>query len=169
MRSLWFLLTFLALLVPGLASAHIIPLDVTVSRVGQQVQASVHSPDGIRVSGVRLFVQLGGGTPRPFTETVAGTYMAAVGRAAPSGPVTLLDRTFPQEGSQASATLSWPPQQPVTLRLPARPVVRPPAGLTPSLLIAVGLSLLAAALSWRFLRTAGALKPDPDGTPEKGE
>lgn len=169
MRPLRSLLTLLALVTPGMGSAHIIPLDVTVSRVGGQVQARVLSPDGVRVGGVRLFVQLGGGTPRPFTETVAGTYLAAVGEAAPSGPVTLLDRTFPQEGSQASATLSWPPRRPVTLRLPARPLVRPPAGLTPSLLVAVGLALLAAALSWRFLRTAGALKPDPDGTPEKGE
>lgn len=150
----------LALLWPGVAAAHVIPLDVTVSRAGALLQARVLSPDGQTVRGVKLYYQLAAGSPQPFRETVPGVYSAPVGALARPGKVTILDRTFPREGSQASAVVAWPPVQPLILRLPAARPAGVPPGFTPALVAALLLTLGFAGLCWRALRTAGR-RPEP--------
>lgn len=145
----------------GTVAAHIIPLDVTLSQASGQVQARILSPDGQAVSGVRLFYQLADESPQPFREAGVGLYTAAPGASRSSGPVTLLDRTFPQEGSQASVSSNWPPAAPLTLHLPPAPLLAAPAGVTPAVLVAVVIALGFAAACWHWLRSAGRGK-SPD-------
>lgn len=150
----------LALLWPGMAAAHSVPLEVTVSRAGALLLARVLNPDGQTVRGVKLYYQLAAGSPQPFREAVPGVYSAPVKASAQSGVVMILDRTFPRGGSQASAALAWPPAQPLSLRLPAARPAGVPPGFTPAPVAALLLTLGFAGLCWRALRTAGQ-RPEP--------
>ena len=153
-RACWCLVLLLPALL-GTAAAHVIPLDVTLSAGGSQVQARILSPDGQAVSGVRLLYQLADAPPRAFREAGSGVYTASAGAGRATGSVTLLDRTFPREGSQASVSSSWPPAAPLTFRLPPAPLMAAPAGLTPALIGALLIALGFAAACWRWLRAAG--------------
>ena len=63
------LMAVVTLLVVGAASAHVIPLDVTLQAQGSTVLAHIVSPDGLNVSGVKLNYQLGSAAPVAFRET----------------------------------------------------------------------------------------------------
>lgn len=129
----------------GLAGAHVIPLDVTLTRYSGGVQALILSPDGVNVSGVRLSYGLNAGPLVPFTEASPGVYRAADQPRKPgSQPVTLklVDRTFPSEESQVSVQSVWPPTMAVQARVPARPLTGGTLTLTPAVLLPVLLAVL---------------------------
>ena len=146
------LMAVVTLLVVGAASAHVIPLDVTLQAQGSTVLAHIVSPDGLNVSGVKLNYQLGSAAPVAFRETAAGQYSAPLTRAGPAVELTLLDTTFKGEESQVTGQATWPPTQTQTLRIPARPLTSQSFTLSPALIVPTALALLIVLLVWRALQ-----------------
>ncbi|GGJ66698.1 hypothetical protein [Deinococcus aquiradiocola] len=130
----------------GVAGAHIVPLDVTVSRAGAGIDARVRNPDGTDLSGVRLAYRLGRDTaPVRFDEVRPGTYRSAGPvQVRAAGPVTLIDRTFPGEEAEVRVTTAWPPPTPTSARIPARPLRGVPVQLGPEMLVPVGVAVVGA-------------------------
>ena len=148
-----------ALLFLGMASAHVIPLDVTLQTQGSVVLARVVSPDGLNVSGVRLDYQLGSATPVAFRETADGQYSAPLTEAGPTVNLTLIDVTFKGEESQVMGQAVWPPAPTQVLRIPARPLTTQSFTLSPALIVPTVLALLIVLLVWRALQRSQ--KPGP--------
>jgi hypothetical protein len=143
----------------GVASAHVIPLDVTLQAQGSAVLAHIVSPDGLNVSGVKLDYQLGSAAPVAFRETAAGQYTAPLAQAAPTVNLTLIDATFKGEESQVTGQTVWPPTPTQALRIPARPLTSQSFTLSPALIVPTVLALLIVLLVWRALQRSQTPRP----------